>query len=387
MAGSKPGEAEIFLERSPFYAEGGGQVGDTGSIVTESGRADVVDTVPVLPGLSAHRAKVTGEVFAGQDALATIDGPRREAIRRNHTGTHLLHSALRRVLGDHVRQQGSMVAPDRLRFDFSHHSAPAPEELRAVTELVSADVVTDDGVETTETARAEAEAMGAVAFFGDKYGDVVRVVRAGPHSLEFCGGTHVDALGMIGPLTIVSEGSIGSNTRRIEAVTGLAAAERSLARDALLTEAAALLKVEPEGVIDALGRLLDRQRTADKELARLRSTAIDADAATLASASEGGVVVARRDGRGADDLRALAQAVLRRDGVVAAVVGGVSEEGKVAIAAATGGEPDAGALVKRVAKVVGGGGGGSPEVAVAGGRDPQRLDEALAEARRALAGE
>jgi len=387
MAGSKPGEAELFLERSPFYAEGGGQVGDTGSIVTESGRAEVVDTVPVLPGLSAHRAKVTGEVFAGQDALATIDGPRREATRRNHTGTHLLHSALRRVLGDHVRQQGSLVAPDRLRFDFSHHAAPAPEELRAVTEMVGADVVSDDGVETTETARAEAEAMGAVAFFGDKYGDVVRVVRAGPHSLEFCGGTHVDALGMIGPLTIVSEGSIGSNTRRIEAVTGLAAAERSLTRDALLAEAAALLKVEPEGVVDALGRLLDRQRTADKELARLRSSAIDADATTLASASEGGVVVARRDGRGADDLRALAQAVLRRDGVAAVVVGGVSDEGKVAIAAATGGEPDAGALVKRVAKVVGGGGGGSPEVAVAGGRDPQRLDEALAEARRALAGE
>ena len=387
MAGAEPGVAEIFLDRTPFYREGGGQVGDTGSIVTETGRADVYDTVPALPGLSAHRARVTGEVFAGQDALAAIDGPRREAVRRNHTGTHLLHAALRQVLGDHVRQQGSLVAPDRLRFDFSHHAAPAPAELRAVTEMVNADVIGDDAVETTETTRSQAEEMGAVAFFGDKYGDVVRVVRAGPHSLEFCGGTHVDALGMIGPLAVVSEGSIGSNTRRIEAVTGLAAADRTLARETLLAEAASMLKVEPDGVLEALGRLLDRQRAQDKEIARLRGSATDAEAASLAASAEGGVVVARRDGHGADELRTLAQAVQRRDGVRAVVVGGVAEEGKVAIAAATGGEPDAGALVKRVAKVVGGGGGGSPEVAVAGGRDPGRLDEALAEARRALSGE
>jgi alanyl-tRNA synthetase len=386
LAGAEPGVAEIFLDRSPFYREGGGQVGDTGSIVTETGRADVYDAVPALPGLTAHRARVTGEVFAGQDALAVIDGPRRESIRRNHTGTHLLHAALRQVLGDHVRQQGSLVASDRLRFDFSHHGSPAPEELRAVVEMVNADVVTDEHVETTETTRAEAEAMGAVAFFGDKYGDVVRVVRAGPHSLEFCGGTHVDALGMIGPVFVVSEGSIGSNTRRIEAVTGTAATARALEREAVVAEAASLLKVEPDGVVEALQRLLDRQRSADKEVARLRASAVDADAAALAAAADGGVVVARRDGIGADELRALAQAARRRDGVRAVVVGGVPEPGKVAIAAVTGGEPDAGALVKQVAAIVGGGGGGSPEVAVAGGRDPGRLDEALAEARRALSG-
>ena len=142
-----------------------------------TGRADVYETVPALPGLSAHRAKVTGDLFVDQDALATIDGPRREALRRNHTGTHLLHAALRTVLGDHVRQQGSLVAPDRLRFDFAHHSAPSAEELDAVAEMANADVLTDDAVETTEAGRAEAEAMGAVAFFGDKYGDVVRMVR------------------------------------------------------------------------------------------------------------------------------------------------------------------------------------------------------------------
>jgi len=386
LAGNEPGTAELFLDRSPFYAEGGGQVGDTGTIVTETGRAEVSDTVAALPGLHAHRAKVTGEIFTGQDALAAIDGPRREAIRRNHTGTHLLHAALRSVLGTGVRQKGSLVAPDRLRFDFSHPGAPSREELAAVAQMANADVLTDGRVETVEASKADAEAMGAVAFFDEKYGDVVRVVRAGPHSLEFCGGTHVDALGMIGPIAIVSEGSIGSNTRRIEAVTGLSTVERAQRREAEVAEAAALLKVEPDGVVDALNRLLERQRAADKELARLRSSAISGEAAELAAAAEDGVVVARRDERGAEELRTLAQAALGRDGVRAAVVGGSPDGEKVAIAVATGGEPHAGELVKRVAAVVGGGGGGSPEVAVAGGRDPAKLDDALAEARRALLG-
>ena len=386
LAGSEPGTAEVFLDRTPFYTEGGGQVGDAGSIVTETGRADVYDTVPALPGLAAHRVRLTGEIFAGQDALAAIDGARREATRRNHTGTHLLHAALRQVLGDHVRQQGSLVAPDRLRFDYSHHQAPAPEELREVVAMVNADVLGDDAVETMETGRKEAEAMGAMAFFKDKYGDTVRVVRAGPHSIELCGGTHVDALGMIGALSVVSEASIGSNTRRIEAVTGLATFERTLEREAVMHEAASLLKVEPEGLVDALQRLLDRQRAADKELSRLRGAAAESDAAELAAKSDDGRVVARRDGLSADELRTLAQAVHRRDGVKAVVLGGSPDGTKVAIVAVTGGDPDAGTLVKQVAQVVGGGGGGSAEVAVAGGRDPGRLDEALSEARRILAG-
>jgi len=387
VLGEGDGDAvEVFLAETPFYAEGGGQQGDTGTIVTETGRAEVLDTVVAVPGLVAHRAKVTGEIFGGQEALATIDGLRREGLRRNHTGTHLLHAALRAVLGDHVRQQGSLVAPDHLRFDFSHHGAPARQELDAVAAMANADVLTDDAVQTTEATRAEAESMGAVAFFGDKYGDVVRVVRAGPHSLEFCGGTHVHALGQIGPIAILAEGSIGANTRRIEAVTGAAALDRSARRQALLEEAAALLRTEPEQVPDALQRVLDRQRASERELAALRDAARDAEAATLAGRAEGGVVVARIDGRGADDLRALAQAVQRHPGVRAAVIGGSPEAQKVAIVAVTGGDPDATGLVKQVAAVVGGGGGGSPQVAVAGGRDPGRLDQALAEARRVLAG-
>ncbi len=260
----RPGTGEIFLDRTPFYAESGGQVGDTGTIVTETGTALVYDTVYALPGLTAHRARIDGEVFAGQDALATIDAPRRDALRRNHTGTHLLHAALRNVLGDHVHQQGSLVAPDRLRFDFSHPGGVAPEELGAVAAMANADVLTDADVEVIETTKEEAEAMGALAFFKDKYGERVRVVRAGAHSIELCGGTHVGALGMIGPITVVSESSIGSNTRRIEAVTGSGAFDRIVAREGLLTEAAELLRTEPENVPETIERLLDRQRSAPR---------------------------------------------------------------------------------------------------------------------------
>jgi alanyl-tRNA synthetase len=383
LAGAEPGTVEVFLDRTPFYAEGGGQVGDTGSIVTESGRAEVFDTVPALPGLSAHRARVTGEIHVGQDALATIDGARREAVRRNHTGTHLLHAALRSVLGDHVRQQGSLVAPDRLRFDFSHPAAPAAAEMDAVVEVANSDVLTDDRVVTTEVAKAEADAMGAIAFFGDKYGDVVRVVRAGPHSLEFCGGTHVDALGMIGPIAVVSEGSIGANTRRIEAVTGAATVERALRREKVVQEAAALLRVEPEGVVDALQRLVDRQRSTERELARLRDAELAGEAATIAAAAEDGVVVARRDGRSPDELRALAQAVRSR-GAAAVAVGGAPVDGRAAVAVATGGAPDAAAVVRQIAGLLRGGGGGSGQLAVAGGRDASGVDAALREAQRLL---
>jgi alanyl-tRNA synthetase len=282
-----------------------------------------------------------------------------------------------------VHQQGSSVGPDQLRFDFNHHQGPAAEELAAVAEMVNKDVIGDDEVTTTETTLADAEAAGAMANFGDKYGEVVRMVRAGPHSLELCGGTHVHALGQIGPMSIVSESSIGANTRRIFAVTGEGAIGRTLLRQRQIEDAARLLRTEPDGVIEALERLLERQREAERTLQGLRRNALEQEAAGLAAAG-GDVVVARRDGLGADELRALAQAVLGRDGVRAAVLGGVSGD-KVALAAATGGTPDAVALVKELGALVGGSGGGSAELAVAGGRNPSGLDEALNAARRALA--
>jgi alanyl-tRNA synthetase len=377
---------EIFLDRTPFYAESGGQVGDTGTIVTESGIADVWDTVLAAPGLFVHRARVSGELRAGQDALATIDGERREAIRRNHTATHLLHAALRAVLGDHVRQQGSLVSPEYLRFDFSHHAAPSRAELDEVFARANRAVLTADGVETTETSRQEAEEMGAIAFFGDKYGSSVRVVQAGPSSLEFCGGTHVDSLGQIGTIALLSEGSIGSNTRRLFAVTGFVSIARALERERLVRAAAELLRTEPDEVLATIGRLTERQREGEKELARLKQQTSAADATTLAvaAASDGGVVVARRDKVEADDLRTLAQAILRHDGVRAVVLGGSPDGSKAAIVAATGGTPDATQLVRALGKMVGGGGGGSAEVATAGGKDPSGIEAALAEAQRLL---
>jgi alanyl-tRNA synthetase len=379
-------QAEVFLDRTPFYAEGGGQVGDTGTIVTETGTALVYDTASALPGLTSHRATITGELFAGQDALATIDGVRRDALRRNHTGTHLLHAALRTVLGDHVRQQGSLVAPDRLRFDFSHHGGVAPEELSAVAALANTDVLTDAEVTVVETTRAEAEAMGALAFFGDKYGERVRVVQAGAHSIELCGGTHVGALGMIGPITVVAESSIGSNTRRIEAVTGSGAFDRILAREGLLAEAASLLRTEPEHVPEAIERLLDRQRTAEKSLEQAQSRELRSEAEALAATAVDGAVVARRDGLEPDRLRDLAQTARTVAGLRVVVLGG-SPDGKranLAVSADRDGNVHAGDLVKEIAPLLGGGGGGSPEMAVAGGKDPSGIDSALDKARQVV---
>jgi len=383
----RAGQIEVFLDRSPFYAEGGGQMGDIGTIVTETGTALVFDTVSALPGLTSHRATATGEIFAGQDALATIDGPRRDALRRNHTGTHLLHAALRTVLGDHVRQQGSLVAPDRLRFDFSHHASVAPEELALVATLANADVLTDAQVVVQETSKADAEAMGALAFFGDKYGERVRVVRAGPHSVELCGGTHVGALGMIGPITVVSEASIGSNTRRIEAVTGTSSLERMAERQRLLDEAATLLRTDPEHVSEAIERLMERQKAAEKLLDQARSRELAVEAGSLAGSAVDGAVVARRDGLAADQLRELAQSIRSQGGLRVVVLGGSPDGASASLAvSADGSSSHAGELVKKIAPLLGGGGGGKPELAVAGGKDPSGIDRALDEARRLTSG-
>ena len=383
----RAGQIEVFLDRTPFYAEGGGQMGDIGTIVTETGTAMVFDTVSALPGLTSHRATVTGEIFAGQDALATIDGPRRDALRRNHTGTHLLHAALRTVLGDQVRQQGSLVAPDRLRFDFSHHAAVVPEELTLIATLANAEVLTDAEVVVQETSKADAEAMGALAFFGDKYGERVRVVRAGPHSVELCGGTHVGALGMIGPITVVSEASIGSNTRRIEAVTGTGSLERMAERQRLLDEAATLLRTDPEHVTEAIERLMERQKVAERALDQARARELTVEAGSLVGSAVDGAVVARRDGLVPDQLRNLAQSVRSQGGLRVVVLGGSPDGSSASLAiSADGTASHAGELVRQIAPLLGGGGGGKPELAVAGGKDPSGIDRALDEARRLTSG-
>jgi alanyl-tRNA synthetase len=369
------GESELFLDATPFYAESGGQVGDMGTVVTETGRFEVADTQNVAGGLFAHRGRLQGEIHTGQSAVATIDAERREATRRNHTATHLLHAGLRSVLGDHVRQQGSYVGPDRLRFDFSHDGGLSREETSEILTLANTDVVLNEHVDTIQTSKAEAETMGAVAFFGDKYGDRVRVVRAGRHSLEFCGGTHVDRLGDIGQIQIVSESSIGANTRRIEGVSGLGAYRRSFEMEQTLDAVAALLKTSNEDVVPALERLFERQRDMEKSVASLRQAQLSQFARELHEASSGDLVVARVDGYSGEQLRTLAQDLQSRGRRVVVLVGADSD--KVAIAVASDGSLDAAATVKSLAQKVGGGGGGSSRLALAGGRDAGGIDEVI----------
>src|SRR3954447_15936717 len=379
---------ELILDRTPFYAESGGQVGDTGEISTDTSLFKVADTSYAVAGqLIRHRGRVTeGEVNAGQEALARIDVERREAIRRNHTGTHLLHWGLREVLGTHVKQQGSLVAPDRLRFDFSHYQPVTREELEKVETLANARILANEPVRAYETSKDEADKSGAIAFFGDKYGDVVRVVEAGTRSTELCGGTHVGALGMIGPIKIVSEGSIAANMRRIEALTGEGSLEHFRGDEDLLARTARALRVRPDELPERIERLLDERRHLDDQLKALRKAAAGDAAPGLVSQAVDGIVVARVDGTTRDELKDLAVAIRDRPGINAAILGGAPEGGGVALVAAV--RKDSGleapALIAEAARTVGGGGGGKKsDIAVAGGRDASKLDDALDQVRRA----
>ena len=381
----------VVLDRTPFYAESGGQVGDTGTLTSDSGTLQVLDTTLALDGLHRHHVQLPDDgqaemsLTVGQQVRAVIDVDRRTAIRRNHTGTHLLHSALRRVLGDHVKQQGSHVGPDRLRFDFSHFEALTTEQVTAVEDLANADILANPSCNHYETSKDEAEEAGAIAFFGDKYGDTVRVLEAGPHSTELCGGTHVWALGDIGPIRIVAEGSIGSNIRRIEALTGTAPIDRLRAVEMVLDQAAELVGVPVDDVLDGIEKRLAEARTLRGELAALRTSAALGRADELAESAEDGLVVALIDGIDRDGLRQLAMAVRDRDGVRAAVLGAAPEGGGAALVAAVapGSGLDAGALVADAARTIGGGGRSNPEVTAVGGKAPERLAEALEQARAA----
>jgi alanyl-tRNA synthetase len=372
---------EVFLDTTPFYAEGGGQVGDTGTIETDTGRVRVIDTTSALPGLTRHIAVLEeGDLYPGQMATASIDVERRSAIRRNHTGTHLLHWALRQVLGPHVKQQGSLVAPDRLRFDFTHYGALTTDEVHQVEDLVNAQVLSDADVSIKEMTKAEADASGAIAFFDEKYGETVRVIDAGPLSRELCGGTHVFRQGQIGPIDIVSEGSIGSNLRRVEATTGTATLARLRTAETTVATAAGLLKARPDELTDAIERKLVDLRAMEDRLRSMQQAALAGEARTVAAAAVDGVVVARHDGLAADQLKELADQVRRLDGVETVVLGGTPDGEKVALVAlvAKGAATTAPELISGAARTVGGGGGGkNPEVAMAGGRDASRLDEAL----------
>ena len=379
---------DVILDRTPFYAESGGQVGDTGELV--SGEAGVVsvtvtDTQNGLPGLTLHRCTITrGSLAEGDLVDAHIDGVRRDRIRRNHTATHILHWALRETLGEHVKQAGSHVGAERLRFDFSHFEAVSPDELVTIEAMANSLVITGGQVTHDEVTKIEAEARGAIAFFGDKYGDVVRVLEAGP-STEFCGGTHVNNLGFIGPIKIVSEGSIGSNVRRIEALTGDAALAHIVGEEAQLKRVSAQLKTSPVELEDRVDKLLTQLKALEQELAALRTKAAQSVAADLAAQARGSVVVLRHDGGTPDDLRQMAQATLRAmpngSGIVA-LIGLGADTAKAGLAVAVSKDfvalgASAAEIAAPGAKALGGGTAKSPDLVVGGGPNVAGLDDAL----------
>ena len=369
---------EIFLDRTPFYAEAGGQVGDTGTIRTDGGIAHVLDTTYALPGLRRHTARLDGEILLGDSAIATIDVARRNAIRRNHTGTHILHHALRKVLGEHVKQAGSLVGPDRLRFDFSHYEAVTADEIRRIEEIANSETLANAPARAFETTKDEATSLGAIAFFGDKYGDIVRVLEVG-NSIELCGGTHVRAAGDIGTIKVINESSIGSNLRRIEATTGENTV-RLLQRDsAAVAEAARLVGSSSDEMVAGVQRRLDEIKGLQDELKAARAKLAMGQAADIAACATDGRIISRVDGLSPGDLRELTIAVRQQPGIEIAVLGGISDTGGVSLVAAVTPASGrvAGDLIKDAAKAVGGGGGGKGDIATAGGKNPDGLDEAL----------
>ncbi len=393
LADTTSGTVDVIVDRTPFYAESGGQVGDTGALSSESGSTAVItDTQYAIPArLVLQRLRVTaGEIAEGDVVTLAIDGDRRDAIRRNHTATHVLHAALREVLGTHVKQAGSHVDDQRLRFDFSHHEAVAADDLVRIEAIANREVISDAPVRHYETTKAHAESVGAIAFFGDKYGDIVRVLEAGPISTELCGGTHVHALGFIGPVKIISEGSIGSNQRRIEAVTGTVALDRVATEEQQLRDVAAQLNVAPGEINARVEKLLAQVKAANDELAAGRRAEAGAIARGLADGASGVTVVARHDGLGPDDLRQVAVAARDSLGADAIIVVIGVHAGKAGVVVAVGKDRvtagvSAAELAAPVAKLLGGGTAKNAELVVGGGPNVNAIEEALTVAQDRVA--
>jgi alanyl-tRNA synthetase len=384
---------EVVVEETPFYAESGGQVGDRGGIVTETGRVEVEDTQKPVDGLFVHRGVVAeGEITVDTEATLRVDAEARAATVRNHSGTHLLHAALRRVLGPQAMQKGSLVGPDRLRFDFTHDAPLTKAEIEEIEDLVNTWIEENAKRTTRLMSYDDAVAAGAIAIFEEKYGDEVRVVSFGERSTELCGGTHADATGDIGLLKIVSETGIAAGVRRIEALTGLGALAHLREQENLARAAAELLKVPLGDLPSRVEKLLAERRDLEREIGQLRSAKrgeaagdLVADAVEVDGARVLGV---RVDDLDAKSMRDMVDDLRNRLG--SGVVLLVSESGgKVLLAAGVTkdltGRFKAGDIIREVAGIVGGGGGGRPDFAQAGGRDASRIDEAL-ERFRSLCG-
>ena len=393
-------EVEVVLDRTPFYAEMGGQVGDTGKLTAPGLYVHVTDTKHRDGGLESHVGVVEeGTLSVGDSVTATIDAGRRELIRRNHTATHLLDAALKKVLGDHVNQAGSLVAPDRMRFDFTHFEALTKDELDRIEGMVNAEIFAAKPVVTQIMSIEDAKAAGAVALFGEKYGDVVRVVSAGaedtPFSRELCGGTHARNTADLGLFKIISESSVGSNSRRIEAVTSMGAIEYVDERLAQLDEVAAALKVRPSAVADRVEQLQQDLRTANHKLeAALTGAGSNQVAEALKSAVQlngYSCVIAKLEGLSGKELRSAWDGIRdASDGQpVACVIASATADGKVSLLAgatdsAVAAGFSAGDIVKEIAELVGGRGGGKPAMAQAGGSNAAGIDDALEAAKTKL---
>ncbi|OGL11378.1 MAG: alanine--tRNA ligase [Candidatus Rokubacteria bacterium RIFCSPLOWO2_02_FULL_72_37] len=378
-------EVEVILDRTPAYAESGGQIGDTGTLAGRAGRGQILDTYYRGSKLIVHRVRVaTGGFHEREEVAVSVESSRRQGLRQHHTGTHLLHAALRRVLGTHVAQAGSLVAPDHLRFDFSHGHAVKDREIETIESLVNEQVQANTPVTRMEMDLEEALRMGAMALFGEKYGSRVRVIRIGDFSTELCGGTHLDQTGELGLLKVSAEGAVASGVRRIEAVAGTAALESVARKEAALREAAEILKIGPLEVPRRLQKLLEEQRALERQLGELeaRQARSRAEALTASARQINGVAViaGRVDGLDFDGLRSVADTLRDRLGSGVVCVGSVVD-GKVSLVAAVTKDLTkrfhAGKLVQEVAKAVGGSGGGRPDLAQAGGKAPERLDAAL----------
>lgn len=379
-------EGVLVLDRTPFYAESGGQIGDCGFIKAQGLRFDVRDTTKAGGAFLHHGVVDHGTLRIGAGVTAQVDASVRQATALNHSATHLLHAALRRVLGDHVQQKGSLVDSQRLRFDFSHFEAIKPEQLKELEDIVNAEIRNNSEVETEETDIDTAKAKGATALFGEKYGEQVRVLTmGGGFSVELCGGTHVSRTGDIGLFKIVSEGGVAAGVRRIEAVTGAAALAYLNGAEEQLKEAAGLVKGSRDNLLDKLSGLLERNRQLEKELEQLKAKAASAAGDDLAASAievKGvKVLVARLDGLDGDALLALVDQLKNKLGRAVILLGGALE-GKVTLVAGVTqdltGQLKAGDLMKQAAAAVGGKGGGRPDMARGGGTDAAALEQALA---------
>jgi alanyl-tRNA synthetase len=364
----------VVLDSTPFYAEGGGQVGDTGTLTAPGLSVKVEDCKKLPSGHFLHLATVEqGFLEVGQDLTAVVDGAKRQSTQKNHTATHLLHKALRTVLGSHVHQAGSLVSPERLRFDFTHTGPMAAEEIAAVEAIVNAEIDRSEDVSWREMPIDEAKAMGAMALFGEKYGDVVRMVEVGEGwSRELCGGTHVKNVSQIGFVKVVSESGIGGGVRRLEAVTGSGVVRFFQEGQEKAAQAGEQLR----------GRIKDLEKELDQLRAKLAAGGVDELIAKARDVGGIKVVAGTAPVSTMDDLRTMTDAIRDKIGSGVVVLGAVSGDGKVNLVAAVtkdlaGKKVHAGNLVKACAQICGGGGGGRPDMATAGGKDPAKLGEAL----------